>query len=138
VTLGSVTGRELNFEAFNIRGNNFFRVRDVAYALSNTPARFGVAWDSATSTIVLTTGTAYASASGMAAPPASPIPRTAYPTTVNFMIDGSRVSLDTYNIGGNNFVRLRDLAAALGTFDVQFIDGTVVIFPGVVYVRVTN
>ena len=31
--------------SFNIGGNNFFMLRDVAYALSGTPAQFEVTWD---------------------------------------------------------------------------------------------
>jgi hypothetical protein len=129
VALNSLNGEELDFVAFNINGHNFFRVRDIAYALSDTPARFGIAWDSDTSTIILSSGVAYASGGGATATATSNSPRTANPSSVNFSINGRSATLTTYNIDGTNFVRLRDLATALDTFDVQFIDGTIVIIP---------
>ena len=34
---------------------------------------------------------------------------TATPTTQSFYVDGQRVSMTAYSIGGNNYVRLRDI-----------------------------
>ena len=38
-------------------------------------------------------------------------------------IDGKKVDLTAFNIGGNNFFKLRDLGAALG-FDVDYDDAS--------------
>ena len=44
----------------------------------------------------------------------------ATPTTHNVVINGETVNLRGYNIGGNNFFRLRDLAYALKDTQAQF------------------
>ena len=41
-------------------------------------------------------------------------PKVAYPTTSRVILDGRELNLSAYNIGGNNFFRLRDLMLELG------------------------
>ena len=47
-------GKEINLMAYNIDGNNYFKLRDIGAAFN-----FGVDWDSAKNTIVIDTGKGY-------------------------------------------------------------------------------
>ena len=49
-----VNGKEVKFTAFNIGGNNYFKLRDVAKVIN-----FGVAYDGKTNTISIDTSTVY-------------------------------------------------------------------------------
>jgi len=108
-----VDGTHVVFRAFNIGGNNFFMLRDIAYVLSGSGSQFDVAWDGARNAISLRTGEPYTVSGGeMPAPEGSA--QTATPSTATVYIDNTRANLRAYNIGGNNFFMLRDLSDALG------------------------
>ena len=66
-------------------------------------------------------------ASNEPAPVADPTPvappaekAAAVPTNAKVVIDGKEVAFAAYNIGGNNYFKLRDLAAALDGTDAEF------------------
>ena len=113
-----VNGRRWAFEAYNIGGNNFFRLRDIAFALNGTNQQFSVDWDTARNAISITTGNPYTvvggEMTGIRAAVASPSS-----TTARIYIDDRAVQLTAYNINGNNFFRLRDIAQALN-FSLQW------------------
>ena len=114
-----VNGVETAFEAFRIRDNNFFRLRDLAYALNGTEKQFEVGFDSVTGVITLTTGLPY-TAIGTEMNPGQGVARRALPTPSEIYIDGGRLDFTVYNIEGSNFFRLRDLMSVLDvgvTFD---------------------
>jgi hypothetical protein len=46
-----VNGIAVKFEAYNIGGNNYFKLRDLAMALSGTGKQFDVSWDAAENAI---------------------------------------------------------------------------------------
>jgi len=54
-----VDGLEISFDAYNINGNNYFKLRDLAFALTNSSARFDVIWDAEKNAINLITGKSY-------------------------------------------------------------------------------
>lgn len=69
---------------------------------------------------------------GGTTPPPTPTPqqspasgnKTAAPTNTTFMLNNAEVALPAYLIDGNNYVKLRDVAALLATrFDVRWMDG---------------
>jgi hypothetical protein len=107
-----IDGAPVNFGAFNIGGNNFFMLRDIAYALNGTPSQFEVTWDGALNAINLITGQAYTPVGGEMDAGGNAATQ-AVPTTAAVYINGIRANLAAYNIGGNNFFMLRDLAAIL-------------------------
>jgi len=43
-----VDGVNTSFDAYNIEGSNYFKLRDIAYVLSGTEKQFEVGWDSHT------------------------------------------------------------------------------------------
>ena len=102
------------FEAYNINGNNYFKLRDLAQAVNNTPKSFEVEWDGAKNAINLISKTTYTPAGGELAKGDSTL-KEATPTTSTIYKDGQVVELTAYNINGNNFFKLRDIAKA---FDI--------------------
>ena len=100
------------FEAYSIGGSNFFKLRDLAYALNGTEKQFAVAWDSANNAISLTSGDAY-EAIGGEMQQGDGTAKTATPTTSRVFLNGVELNLTAYNIDGSNFFRLRDLMRAL-------------------------
>lgn len=110
----AVTGVEI----YNIDGNSYIRLRDLALILNDTDASFSVAYDEATGIISLVTGEKYEAIGGELAvgddKSASCVTST-QPVTVN----GRELDLAHFNLGGTNFFRLRDLGASLG-FDVDY------------------
>lgn len=105
-----VDGRNLPFEAYNIGGANYFKLRDLAFAVSGTPKQFSVGWDGAAKVISLFSGSPYEAVGGEMSH-GNTQPRTAAPTTSRILKDGLEISLTAYNIGGANYFKLRDIGA---------------------------
>jgi hypothetical protein len=107
-----VNGKSIAFDAYNIGGNNYFKLRDLAYTLNGTPKQFEVGWNGAVNAIILTSGQAYTTTGGEMADKGAGGGKTATPTTSKITLDGKDVSFDAYNIGGNNYFKLRDIGQA--------------------------
>jgi len=106
-----VNGKSVTFDAYNIGGNNFFKLRDIAYVLSGTPKQFEVTWDGGRNAISLLRGQAYTIIGGEMEGKGTG-EKKATPTTSAIYLDGSAVKLEAFNIGGNNYFKLRDLGVA--------------------------
>jgi hypothetical protein len=117
-----VDGKPVSFDAYNINGNNFFKLRDIAMALTGSAKQFEVGWDAAANAISLTSGSAYTKVGGELAK-GSPGSKQANPTTSKIFLDGEEINLTAYNIGGNNYFKLRDLGAAFD-FGIGWDDAT--------------
>jgi len=118
----TVDGAVQNAEIYNINGSNYFKLRDIAMLLSGTGAQFSVDYDAASRTIIITTGQSYAPQGGeleRGTDRSASCVRSAQ----TLVIDGRTVALTAYNLGGNNFFRLRELGAALG-FGVDYDETT--------------
>lgn len=103
-----VNGQSVAFDAYNIGGSNYFKLRDLASVLSGTAKQFEVSYDKAANAIALTSGASYTPVGGeMTAGTAGT--KTAAPTSSKILLDGKEVSFDAYNIGGNNYFKLRDI-----------------------------
>ena len=115
----TVDGKAVTCEKYNIGGANYFKLRDLAQALSGTSSQFEVGWDGATGTVSITTGKAYTSVGGELSAGADKS-STAQVSRQTIQINGvTRSDLSAYNIGGANFFKLRDLGTALG-FEVGY------------------
>ena len=106
-----VNGKKVTFDAYNIGGNNFFKLRDLAYVLSGTTKQFEVTWDSGKNAINLLRGKAYTIIGGEMEGKGKGEQK-ATPTTSTIYLDGKTVQLEAYNIGGNNYFKLRDIGVA--------------------------
>jgi hypothetical protein len=128
-----VDGYPMDFDAYFINDNNYFKLRDIALVLSGTLSQFEVGWDAATNTIILTTEREYTAVGGELSL-AGTEDREATPTTSRIILDGYEISLEAYNIGGNNYFNLRDIAMAIDV-DVEWYaeSQTIIIFSDYYY-----
>ena len=117
-----VDGAKRDAEIYNIDGANYFKLRDVAMLLNGTGSQFSVNFDAAANTIVVETGKAYKPVGGELAT-GTDKSATTVKSSQSLRLDGDLVDLTAYNIGGNNFFKLRDLGAWLN-FDVDYDDAT--------------
>lgn len=117
-----VDGRQVTFQMYALRdssGNdtNYVKLRDVAFALTGTDARFNVEW-SAQRGIYVTPGLAYILVGGeMDTPFRGDRPYTRMNDTTD--IDGEAVALQAFTLtddagNGYTYYKLRDLGQALG------------------------
>ena len=106
-----VNGKNVSFDAYNIEGSNYFKLRDLAYVLSGTPKQFDVGWDSANNAITLISNKPYTPVGGemSGSNSGNKIPT---PTNSKIYLDGNEVSFTAYNINGNNYFKLRDIGKA--------------------------
>jgi hypothetical protein len=107
-----VDSKDFAFVAYNIAGSNFFKLRDLAFALSGTEKQFEVGWDGGANAITIMSGETYTPVGGeMEGKGAgNKIPAA---TSATVYLDGVPVSFTAYNIGGNNYFKLRDAGQAL-------------------------
>jgi hypothetical protein len=106
-----VNGETVAFDAYGIDGNNYFKLRDLAFVLNGTEKQFEVGYDGATKAIALTSGQAYTPAGGEMASKGSGS-KTPTPTTSKITLDGEEIALTAYGIDDNNYFKLRDIGAA--------------------------
>lgn len=105
-----VNGVEKSFESYNIDGNNYFKLRDLAYVLSGTRVGFDIQWDAAKNRITLTYAPEYTPVGGEMTS-SSTVKNTvsAVPTSSLLQINSNTPDIVGYNINGNNFYKLRDI-----------------------------
>jgi uncharacterized repeat protein (TIGR02543 family) len=108
-----VDGMPREFEAYNIKGNNYFKLRDLAQAVNNTVRNFEVTWDGINNAINLLSNTPYTPVGGELAK-GDGQPKTAVLSTSAIYKDGKEIYPTAYNINGNNYFKLRDIAEAFG------------------------
>jgi hypothetical protein len=107
-----VDGKAVQFDAYTIGGNNYFKLRDVAFQLNGTSAQFAVGWEPVTNEIHLTTDAPYTPVGGEMMSKGGES-QTSRSTGVRIVRDGEDHPCAAYNIGGNNYFKLRDLGEIL-------------------------
>ena len=110
----TVNGEAKAFEAYNIKSNNYFKLRDIAYVLNGTDSSFSVGWDGAANSIALVKGEAYAPTGSEMKVSGTKDIKDAVESNSTILIDGQKAALKAYTIKGNNYFKLRDLGTALG------------------------
>lgn len=111
-------GKQVKPVGYNINGNNYYKLRDIALILNGTTAQFGVSWDKSTRSMNLTPGSSYEAVGGElgAIPTKNATAQTCNETVLS---NGIKASLTAYNVDGYNYFKLVDLGDALG-FDVGY------------------
>lgn len=108
-----VDGEEVAFQAYNIYDNNYFKLRDLAMVLNGTDKQFSVDWDGENNAITIVAGEHYSPVGGeLEASEGAGSVGGKYSTSTIYL-NGTEVSLTAYTIGGNNYLKLRDVAQAL-------------------------
>ena len=116
----TVDGKAVVCDKYNIDGNNYFKLRDLAKLLNGTGSQFDVSWDADQQLVSITTKHPYTMPTGSELVVGEDKSATAVLSSQTIMIDGTvRRDLTVYNIGGSNFFKLRELGDALG-FDVDY------------------
>lgn len=113
-----IDGRETPAAAYNINGNNYYKLRDIAFVMSGSDAQFNVEWNEKNGRIDVTTGQAYTPVGGELASTAESIQSIRTSTSIVYK-DGEKARFAGYLINGNNYYLLRDLQSAF-RFDLVF------------------
>ncbi len=103
-----INGQTVEFEAYNIYDNNYFKLRDIAKALTGTEKQFEVTWNGEKNLIDLISNKAYTSVGGERAL-GDGTQKTGTLCKSAIMKDDIECDLTAYTINGNNFFKLRDL-----------------------------
>lgn len=110
-------GQQVSLAGYQIDGYTYFKLRDVAAILTGTDSQFSVHYDS--TGITLTTGQPYTRVQNDLAPiPDGTVADTKL-STLSLTIDGQTAALTACEIGGYNYLKLRDLGQALN-FPVDY------------------
>lgn len=107
-------GKEIAFDAYNIEGSNYYKLRDLAYMLNGSSKSFSVNFDAEKNAISLISGQPYEVAGGELTLGGG-VTKTATVTTAKVYWNQAEVALTAYNINGNNYFKLRDI---MGLADV--------------------
>lgn len=118
----TVNGEVRETEIYNINGSNYFKLRDMAALLNGTGSQFSVSYDAATQTIAVVTGEAYEAVGGELEL-GTDKSATCVASPQSITVNGQALALTAYNIGGNNFFKLRELGEALN-FSVEYDEAT--------------
>ncbi len=109
-----VNGKSVAPQAYNVDGYNYFKLRDVAYLLTDTTAPFNVTWSPSQSTVVnLISGQKYQKVGGeLSASTLSSLKVSS--STFKVLLNGSAVNFRGYLINDNNYYSIADIADAIG------------------------
>lgn len=119
----SVDGKVVNVSGYNVNYSNYYKIRDVAMVLRATSSRFDVGWDSATGAITISTGDKYTIVGGELEKGTISTTMDITDNTAPIYVDGREQDVKCYNIGGNNYFKIRDIADLVG-FAVNWNEAT--------------
>lgn len=101
---------------YNIANNNYFKLRDIGALVG-----FGVEWNSATQTVEISTERTAPSTAGIQDEAVNGA--VAIPSGQKITVDGAQVNMTAYQIGGSNYVKLRDIGQRID-FNVTYDSAT--------------
>ena len=107
-----VNSKKVDIETYTINNSTYFKLRDLAYIVNGTEKQFDVKWDSDKKAINLLTNTAY-EVQGNEMSLGGKATEEATISNSDIYINGTKVELTAYNIAGNTYFKLRDLAEKL-------------------------
>ncbi|MDO4281811.1 MAG: D-alanyl-D-alanine carboxypeptidase family protein [Peptococcaceae bacterium] len=125
----SLNGGQVSMQAYLADGNNYVRLRDFANIINGTGSQFSLEYDSNQHAVVIQTGSAYApsGSEGQATGTETVFTKLTQPV---LYVDGESYEINSYLIGGLNYMKVRDLAAAIGCgIEWDSTTGRVVLIP---------
>lgn len=125
----TMDGQTLELQAYLVNGNNYVRLRDYANILNGTAAQFSLEYDAASGSVVVQTGKAYrpGGSEGLAV---GTEPVFTKLRTPSLLVDNASFAINSYLIDDLNYMKIRDLAAAVGCgIDYNAQTGQVVLVP---------
>jgi hypothetical protein len=105
-------GNEFRVCAYEIGGEVYFKLRDIAAVMNGTEGQFEIAWDGAEGAIHIFSGSPYTPAGGEFEEGGG-VTEKAHGAAVKIYADGTETALAAYTIKGNNYFRLEDISGAL-------------------------
>ncbi len=109
-----VDGTKANVAAYEINGNNYFKLRDIAAIVNGSEKQFEVSWNNDAQRIDLTSGKAYTIVGGELGAIGSASKKAESSTAVVYK-DNVKMGYTGYNIDDNNYYKLRDVCES---FDI--------------------
>lgn len=109
-----VDGTKANVAAYEINGNNYFKLRDIAAIVNGSEKQFEVSWNNDAQRIDLTSGKAYTIVGGELGAIGSASKKAETSTAVVYK-DNVKMDYTGYNIDDNNYYKLRDVCES---FDI--------------------
>ncbi|MGN0162112.1 MAG: hypothetical protein ACI4EA_00840, partial [Candidatus Ornithomonoglobus sp.] len=108
-----VDGTRYTLNGYNVNDSNYFKIRDIAMLLRNTPARFNVEWDTETDGIKIIPGAEYVPIGGELSSDVAASLNVLENSTPIFIND-KQTAITSYNINGSAYFKIRDIADAAG------------------------
>lgn len=109
-----VDGTKANVAAYEINGNNYFKLRDIAAIVNGSEKQFEVSWNNDAQRIDLTSGKPYTTVGGELGAIGSASKKAESSTAVVYK-DDVKMGYTGYNIDDNNYYKLRDVCES---FDI--------------------
>ncbi len=113
----TIDGEAISISGYVIGNDHYYRLRDIASLLSETPSEFSVIYNESKNTLALETGGEYIAA-GTELTAIDGLPTSCSLNSRKITVDGLDVNLSVYNIDGEDYFKLDQLAAAVD-FDVE-------------------
>ena len=113
-----VNGNNIKFDSYNINGNNYFKLRDLAYVLNTTEKQFSIGYNEVLNTVSLTSRQPYIAVGGEMEIGDGDNVQTE-PTSSTILKNGEAVQLHAYLIDDSNYFKLRDIGELLD-FSVEW------------------
>lgn len=113
-----VNGNNIKFDSYNINGNNYFKLRDLAYVLNTTEKQFSIGYNEVLNTVSLTSRQPYIAVGGEMEIGDGDNVQTE-PTSSTILKNGEVVQLQVYLIDDSNYFKLRDIGELLD-FSVEW------------------
>ncbi|MBE7015589.1 MAG: hypothetical protein E7417_02060 [Ruminococcaceae bacterium] len=104
-----INGNEVAFTAYNIGGNNYFKLRDIASAINGTNKKISVGWDSDNNAVAIMSKMAYSNIGGELVVNSYASKTEPQISNQKIFVDGKLTTFMAFNIDGNNYIKLRDL-----------------------------
>lgn len=109
-----VDGTKANVAVYEINGNNYFKLRDIAAIVNGSEKQFEVSWNEEQQRIDLTSGKPYTTVGGELGAIGSASKNAESSTAVVYK-DDAKMDYTGYNIDDNNYYKLRDVCES---FDI--------------------
>jgi hypothetical protein len=109
----TIDGKKVDLEAYNIKGSNYFKLRDIAMLMKDTEKHFSISLDSDKNGILLNSEGIYTPVGGELKRSSKLTAKSAQPSVSIIYLNGSEIELTAYNIAGSNYFKLVDLGKTL-------------------------
>ena len=108
-----VNGTKVKMEAYNIDGNTYYKLRDIAMLMKDTGSEFGVEFDNSVKLVSVTVPGVYAPVGGELKTGTNKA-KSCIVSPWSVQVNGATVRCYVYSFQNNNFFKLRDLGNAIG------------------------